>query len=847
MSDTLITRLKNTGLPIVEQIDNIRNRVACEPNLVLQAEPGAGKTTIVPLALLATLAANKKILILEPRRLAARNAASRMASLLGETVGQTVGFRIRNETKVSPVTKIEVITEGILTRMLQTDPELAEVEIIIFDEFHERSLDADLGLAFSLEVQQNLREDLKLIIMSATLDVKNISRLLNNAPVIQVEGRTYPVSLEHISLKQNQDWTFGLNSALTKALENSSKDILVFLAGSGEINKAQLIIEQQYKNHPAIVVVPLYGDLPFKQQRQALVPLENKRKIILATNIAETSVTIEGVDCVIDSGYMRQSEFDPNVGFDRLISKRVSLASAVQRMGRAGRLGAGQCYRLWPESESLRAESQPEILRADLAGFSLELLKWGISNPEELALLDLPNAGSFKQSLDLLKGLKAVDSKQKITAHGKNCLSLGIHPRIAHMLIASVDMESIDLACLIAAMLQEKDIFEGSARFNPDFLLRIESLLASKDNDNKTGRIQSNIIQQASQLKIKLNRLLLNQKRSNNKIDYNTALQMLHQAAILLAMVFPDRIAQKRGKGYRLANAGGVQVPDDFTLDSEFLVVIRQGGHGRATKIYQAIEISKQDIVDQFSHLISESEAVYWEDKSQSVKGELNTKLGQLILASRPLANISSEMISQGLIQGITKQGLQKLPWTAELKQWQARVNLLHQLDDYSEIFPDISQQQLTDTLSEWLAPFLNNINRLSQISENILSQALKNILDWNSQQLLEELMPVSLSVASGSKIKLDYLSGDKPVLAVKLQEMFGEKNTPTVAGGLVPVVTHLLSPARRPLQITEDLASFWANSYQEVKKEMKGRYPKHPWPDDPLSAQATKYTKRSR
>jgi ATP-dependent helicase HrpB len=828
LSDKLLAIFVSSNLPISNQLDNICSHIKQNLNLVLQAEPGAGKTTLVPLALLNCIANDKKILVLEPRRLAAKNAAQRMASLLKEPVGQTVGYRIRDESKTSAITKIEVITEGILIRMLQSDPELLNIGLVIFDEFHERSLDSDLGLALSLEVQQNLRDDLKLLIMSATLDRASISSLLGNAPIIQVEGRSYPISTQYIAPSKNKDWFQCINIALLKAIETCNHDILVFLPGVAEINKATRNIESNFVDNLHIIVIPLYGDLPFSQQQQALEPIPNKRKIILTTNIAETSVTIEGVDCVIDSGFLRQSVFDPNVGFDRLITKRVSIASATQRSGRAGRLGPGTCFRLWQESEFLRAETVPEILRADLAPFVLELAQWGVSHFDDISLLDKPNDGAYEQAKSLLVSLSALDANYKITQHGKNILALGIHPRIAHMLIKSVELNCINLACLISAMLGEKDILQGEARYNPDFQQRVQVVFSSDRNNKKYQAI----FLQAKRLKNKLNALNLNplaKGLSNNtrrEPDYGPEINL---APVLLALVFPDRIAKKRGEGYQLANGSGVQVEPGFSLDSEFLVVIKQGGSARTTKIYQAIEISQTELEAYFSENMLDTHDIDWDNRTGSVRGQVNTKLGQLIFRSKPLGNIPTDKLLLGLIQGIEIKGIKCLPWTEELKQWQARVMLLKQTEEYNTLFPDVSDNNLGGTLSTWIGPYLNGLSRFSQIDTSVLSQSLKNCLDWKLQTMLDELAPTAIVVASGSKIKIDYLQGDKPVLAVKLQEMFGEKKSPRIANGLISIVTHLLSPAKRPLQITEDLAAFWANGYQEVKKEMKGRYPKLP------------------
>ncbi|WP_168204156.1 ATP-dependent helicase HrpB [Aliikangiella coralliicola] len=835
----LQNKLVNLDLPIVEHLDGISKNFLSHANLVLQAEPGAGKTTVVPLALLNHIPKNQKILILEPRRLAARNAAERMADILGEKVGHTVGYRIRNESKISKHTRIEVITEGILTRMLQSDPELAETGLIIFDEFHERSLDADIALAFSIEVQQTLRDDLQLLVMSATLDAESIAQLLQNAPLLKCEGRNYPVSIEYVAPKQHQDWSNIFTNAVNRALETSDNDILVFLPGIGEIKKANRIIQESFSDDSELVVVELYGDLPFSEQRKALLPEVGVRKIILSTNIAETSVTIQGVDCVIDSGLMRQSEFDPNVGFNRLRTRNISQASATQRTGRAGRLGPGSCIRLWAESDTLRKETSAEILRTDLAQFALELAKWGVASPEQLSLLDQPNTGAFNQAQDLLKKVGALNEQGKVIRHGNAILSLGVHPRIGHMLIKSIELKAGKLGCLIAAMLEEKDLLQGQHNGqynNPDFSHRLNILF----EPNFKSRTKKLILSQSKVLARKLDKI---EKKSGSV--QREPKEITHLLPVLLAMVFPDRIAQKRGQGYLLANGSGAQVPDDFLMVDEYLVVVKLGGQGRATKIFQAAAITRSDIENFFPDRITQTRDVKWDDKSLSVKAQLNTRLDEIILDSKKLSNLEPELITAGLLQGVLKQGIENLPWTPELLQWQERLIKLRQLAEYQNDFPDVSHQSLTDTVTQWLAPYLTGMYKLSDITESTLSQALKSMLDWNTQQKLDKLMPLSIKVASGSKVKIDYASSDKPILAVKLQEMFGEKETPKLAEGRLSVRVHLLSPARRPLQITEDLASFWATSYEDVKKEMKGRYPKHPWPDDPLTAQATRYTKK--
>jgi len=838
-----------TQLPVVERLDAICASVSSNPNLILQAQPGAGKTTIVPLALLHLLNDKQKILVLEPRRLAARNAAARMADIIGEKIGQTVGYRIRHQIKVSDATRIEVITEGILTRMLQSDPELPGVGLIIFDEFHERNLDGDLGLAFALESQQALREDLKILVMSATLDTQSVAALLNHPPVIDCPGRSFPVTFEYLPPKRNQDWRHCLLAAVQKIFSIKGlphqDDILVFLPGKAEIEIAAELLQSVSQAAQPIKICQLYGNLPFETQRQVLLPDRQNRKIILSTNLAETSVTIEGVGYVIDSGLMRQSQFDPNVGFDRLVTRKISHASAIQRQGRAGRLGPGHCIRLWSESDSLRLESQAEILRADLSGFALEIAQWGCESPQDVALIDTPNLGAYEQARSLLRSLDAIDSRNKITAHGKKLLKLGIHPRIGHMLVKSIGFDCVELACLMAASLEEKDLLVGEAARDPDYLRRVQVLL-----DGKNNRRLDNIRKQAKTLSRKLSTSTSNDKlqsRANEGRNEGRSQSWIDIAPVLLALAFPDRIAQQRGNGYRLANGSGVTVADDFSLSDEFLVVVKLGGQGNTPRIFQAAALDKARLESVFKDNLIIDKQVYWEAKSQSVIAEKQTRFGALVISKQPMDDLEPELIIDGLLEGIRKNGLSVLPWSKALQHWLARITLLKNLTRFEDEFPDVSEATLLATLEDWLAPYLSGMTKLKQITNDVLSQAVKGLLDWSQQQKLDALMPPTIQVPSGSTIKIDYCSGDRPVLAVKLQEMFGVHTSPTLAAGEIKLVIHLLSPAQRPLQVTDDLASFWINGYQQAKKEMKGRYPKHPWPDDPLTAEATRFTKKRR
>lgn len=828
----------NSRLPIVSQLESISQSLQNTPSLVLQAEPGAGKTTLVPLFLLELVRPNKKILLLEPRRLAARNAALRMADILNEKVGETVGYRVRHETRVSSGTRIEVITEGVLIKILQQDPELSDVDLVIFDEFHERSLNSELGLALAIEIQQALRDSLKLLVMSATLDSIRVSKLLDNAPIVSCEGRGFPVDIHYLPPKKNFDWFNALvrsvKLALQSVLPDNAQDILIFLPGQSEIRQVQQILSEIYTDNN-IQLLALYGELPFSQQREVLIRTRNKRKIILSTNIAETSVTIDGIGCVIDSGLMRQSEFDPNVGFSRLKTVKISKASAVQRSGRAGRLSHGLCYRLWSESERLRDENQPAIMREDLASFVLELALWGSCQLSDFKLLDKPAPGAFQQALSLLKSLGAISENNRITAHGKALNLLGVHPRIAHMLMESVDLGVAEFGCVLAAMLEEKDILQGEARNQPDFMARINCLLDLKFSSHT----QRKIIKQS---KILLNNLKPFIVKSHSR--QRALAESIDMAPRLLALVFPDRIAQKRGGGFRLTNGSGVFDHSGYFTRDEFLVVIKLGGQGSTAKIFQAIRIDIDDLESCFADLLIEQEVVDWDDSTLSVKAERQVKLGELVLKSQNISPLKGDSITNCLLKGIRKNGMKRLPWNNQLRQWQARIQMLRQFECFEAKFPDVSDTVLLDSLEKWLSPYLIDLSKVSQITIDKFTQALRNQLDWQQQKELDRLMPVSIKVASGSNVRIDYQKAEKPILAVRLQEMLGEKNTPVIADGQLPVVVHLLSPANRPLQITEDLASFWINGYLEVKKQMKGKYPKHIWPDDPLKAQATRYTK---
>lgn len=830
-----------TNLPIGEVLDDIRQQLGKRHELVLQAEPGAGKTTVVPLALLnEPWLKGRKILVLEPRRMAARVAAERMAATLGEKAGETVGYRIRLESRVSDNTQIEVITEGILTRMLQDDPSLADTALVIFDEFHERSLDADFGLALSLQGRELFRDGndpLKLLVMSATLDGDGVSKLLNNAPIITSEGRCHPVEVYYGSPSQPSEPILGpMVNTICTALTNHDGSVLAFLPGQGEINRvAEALAERlegtDFKN---TVIAPLYGGLSLSEQQLAISPCkESDRKIVLSTNIAETSLTIEGITAVVDSGLAREPVFDPQTGMTRLQTRRISKASSVQRAGRAGRLGPGHCYRLWGEQQQqqLAAQSTPEILQADLAPLVLQLLAWGIDDPNELAWLDPPPSGPFNQARDLLAAFGAAEQTPaggwQLTSHGEQMAKLPTHPRLAHLLLVGMAHGVSELACQLAALMSERDPL---GREGADLSTRLMILNGDGRCPAHLKGWRQRILQQAKRYQS-----LCSKNQSKADLDEQRAL------GLLIAAAYPDRIAKRRnGNNYLLSNGRTATLAEHDSLSRcDWLAVAELGGRVgfSSDAIYSAAEFDPALLSDELAVNVTEKEVVQWDSRDERFVAERRKMVGAIVVKATPIQTISVEAKIEALIQLIRNRGLKLLPWNDELRQWQSRVILLQK--NLGDPWPNVSDTNLLNTLEEWLAPYLNDINRLSHFQQLDLKSILQGLLPWPLPQQLDELAPLRLEVPSGSHIQIDYTQSP-PVLAVKLQEMFGCQQTPTIAGGKVELMIHLLSPARRPLQITQDLAGFWRTGYEPVKKEMKGRYPKHPWPDNPLEAVAT-------
>lgn len=845
-----------TDLPITQVLQTLREHLREHNELVLQAPPGAGKTTVVPLELLAEhWLEDRKILLLEPRRVAARAAAGRMAQLLGEPLGQRVGYRIRLDTCVSDQTRIEVITEGILTRMLQRDPGLEDVGLVIFDEFHERSLDSDLCLALTLQGRELLREGspLKLLVMSATLDGAAVAELMGGAPVISSEGRQYPVQCFHGATQRLGDSiTAPILATIMRALREQGGSLLVFLPGQREIRQVERELAKtlQQEGLRQVTVAPLYGGLDFRQQQQAIESApQGWRKVVLATNIAETSLTIDGISTVIDSGLVREPRFDTGTGMTRLTTRRISRASAEQRMGRAGRLGPGHCYRLWSEEQQQRlvAHATPEILQADLAPLALQLLAWGVEEPLELAWLNPPPEGPFQQALAMLELCGALfrnaSGRRQLTPHGVRMAQMPVHPRLAHMLLLGGDIHALETASLLAAMLSERN---PAADRGVDIRLSLGILMGESRCPQELETWFKRTWDQARRF-VRI--------ASETHAPRNFALEVPPDDVIgvLLASAYPDRIARRRsGKApghYQLANGRSAVIPDTDPLAGEpWLAVAQVGGlvDRASDRIYGAAPLNERRFGDVLASLLTDSERVEWDYERDQFVAERRRSVGSLQLSSEPIGKVSEQARGAALLEVVRTKGLELLPWNMELQQWRARVNLLHQLEAASgdRHWPDLSDQALLDTLDQWLLPHLGPVNRLQDFQQLDLKAILHGMLPWPLPLDLERLAPESLSVPSGSTVRIDYLQ-NPPVLAVKLQEMFGCDEAPAVAAGRVPLLVHLLSPAGRPLQVTQDLAGFWRNGYAEVRREMRGRYPKHPWPENPLAAEATRHTKR--
>ncbi len=841
------------GLPIEAVIPELAAALAGSSRVILQAPPGAGKSTVVPLALLdSDWLAGRRIIMLEPRRLAARAVAARMARTLGEEVGRRVGHRMRLDTKVSRDTRIEVVTEGVLTRMLQQDAALEGVGLVIFDEFHERSLQADLGLALALDSQANLAPDLKLLVMSATLDAQAIAAKLGNAPVVQSAGRTWPVETRYAAASApllpgaglaNSDTVEAVTTRIVRrALTEEPGDVLVFLPGAREIRRVQ----SQLENGPLPAgtrILPLYGELRPEEQDAALLPAApGARKVVLATNIAETSLTIEGIRIVVDSGLERTSVFDPVTGMSRLETARISRASADQRQGRAGRLTAGVCYRAWSEGaqRSLAPFSQPEILQTDLAGLALELAAWGALDAATLTWLDAPPAAMLASARDLLGRLDALDEKGRVSAHGREMARLPLHPRLAHMMVIARNLQCVPLAADLAALLSERDLLRAAGGAGD---ADMRSRLSLLHGESEPAGADRGALQRARRLA----RDLLRQSPGAAPAAARPDL-----AGVLLASAYPDRIARKRAGAdnrFVLANGRGAQFAQPQTLSQrEFIVAIDLDDRDRDARITLAAPLSREELEEFFSSHLRSTDEVHWEDRDRAVVARRVTRLFELEIAERPLREVPAQAAGAAMLEGIRRLGLEALPWNPDSRDLQARMEFVRTQAPpaLTANWPAVDDVSLGADPEGWLMPWLEGVTRAQHLARLSMPQILKGLLAREQQQRLEELAPAHFTAPTGSRIRIDYRDELAPVVAVRLQEVFGVLASPRLAGGRVPVTFKLLSPAQRPVQITRDLATFWQGSYAQVRKDLRGRYPRHYWPEDPAGAEPTRRAKPS-
>lgn len=798
--------------------------------VIVQAPPGAGKSTILPLELLhEPWLEGKKIILLEPRRLAARSVAQRMADLLGEAVGKTVGYRIRFENNVSKATRIEVVTEGILTRMLQTDSALSDVGLVLFDEFHERSLQADSALVLCYQAQQILRDDLRIVIMSATLDGEKISAAFNNAPILTSLGRQFPVTIRYTAPDKDDKIATACAKVIRKALRDEAGDILVFLPGVFEIQRTQELMESEVG---AYFICPLYGELPFQKQQEAIRPHpEGKRKVVLATSIAETSLTIEGVTIVIDSGLARVPKFDPRSGLTRLETVPVTTDAADQRAGRAGRLREGFCYRLWSEAshQHLLAMRTPEILEADLSSLMLELAQWG-ARWNELKWLTPPPVGAANQATALLEQLHALENG-KITERGSAMAKLPTHPRLAHMFLeAKGDQALLTLATDVAALLEERDPLPRES--SVDVALRVGLLRQWRSGQRVNGQGFDRIERLAASW-----RRVFSLKEDNaSPID-----QLVGK---LLAWAYPERIAKqmaRQGVRFKMANGWVVKLQDHDPLTRCEWLAIAHVDSGKAEgKIFLAAALDESDLEDPIE-LIS----MKWDSERGMITSTLEKRIGALVISSKPSQKINDEERLRILCEAVRSEGLKLLNWGEAQQEWQARVLSLKQWRK-DEAWPDVTDEQLLNTCDQWLTPFLSNVSKRIDFQRLDMLQILDSVLPWELQSKLDKLAPTRLTVPSGSQIKINYSkTGAAPVMEVRLQEVFGLTETPTINEGRTKILMHLLSPGYKPVQVTQDLKSFWQTTYHEVRKELRMRYPKHHWPEDPWTAEAVRGVKR--
>ncbi|MDE2362644.1 MAG: ATP-dependent helicase HrpB [Hyphomicrobiales bacterium] len=808
------------SLPIDDALEALGAALAQGPNVALVAPPGAGKTTRVPLALLdESWLAGRRIVLLEPRRLAARAAAARMAQTLGEEVGATVGLRIRMESRSSARTRILVVTEGVFTRMILDDPELAGVGAVLFDEFHERSLDADLGLALALDAQSGLREDLRLVAMSATLDGARVAKLMNDAPIVESAGRAFPVETIYLGRDPQERIETAVERAVLRALDREKGSILAFLPGQGEIERVARSLTEKLRD-PSIVVAPLYGALDRRDQDRAVLPTKpGTRKIVLATSVAETSLTIEGVRVVIDSGLARVPRFEPDLGLTRLETVRAARASVDQRRGRAGRTEPGVCYRLWEEAATgaLPAFMQPEILSADLSGLALDLAAWGVRERTALPFLDPPPAPAWSEAIKLLQSLDALDADGAVTDEGRAIRDLPLPPRLARMVIDAGRRGAGRMAGEIAALLSERglggnaaDLADRLARFRRDRSQRAD---AARGMARGWARAAS---------------------ENGDGGDQPTV-------GALVALAFPERVAQRRGKPgeFLMANgrAAAVEAHDPLA-SAPYIAVAEASGRAAQSRILAAAAIERDEIERLFADRIETRRDVLFDKASAALRARETRRLGAVALEARNLSIEPDATTARILAEGAAGLGVDRLPWSARTRQLRARMKFLRRAE--GDEWPDVGDFALAASAGKWLAPFLEGARGLADISDDTLAAALEALLPWELKRRLDSEAPTHFETPAGSRIAVDYESGDEPAISARVQEFYGLKDHPTLAGGRVRPVLHLLSPAHRPIQTTSDLPRFWAGAWTDVKKDMKGRYPRHVWPDDPANAAAT-------
>lgn len=828
--------------PIADVISDLKKALSFG-SAVLTAPPGSGKTTIVPLDLLnAPWLTEKKILILQPRRVAARAACFRMSFLLNEQPGNTVGYHIRQDRKTSAHTRIEVVTEGILTRRIQNDPELTDVGLIIFDEFHERSIHADLALALCLDLCQ-INDHLRILVMSATLDAEPISHLLGDVPIIKGDGKCYEVKVEYQKTPQSVNIAGQVASGITRVLNEQTGDILVFLPGIGDI----IAVERNLKTFDDcenVSIQALYGNLPQKAQDDILYPKDNaQRRIVLATSIAETSLTIDGIANVVDSGWSKRPYFNPTNGLTALKTIRVSKSSADQRAGRAGRLGPGYCLRLWdePTQHSLIPFHPPEIINSDLSSLVLEILLWGVNAPSDLLWLDPPRDSSYKNSIALLSSLGAIDSNSKLTSLGKKLAQLPLHPRLAHLLVRSEQSGNLQEGADICALLTERDIIDYRNDPSAEMSLRLDLLKKYKEN-------HASFIRQKGARADLCKRVINTSKIFRKPLGSIATRRTSFSVGSLLISAYPDRVAKRlsiESGRYLLANGRIVRLkPSDPLIHSEYLVVANMDAGKKEGRIYLAEPVDLATIQTEHPALITTHETVEWNEVKGKIDATSRQSIGLIHFNEKQLHKVDEELITDALVRTIEKNGLQNFDWNEKIVQLQTRIKFLADNQPNSS-WPDISTSHLEKDL-DWLRPYISGIRNTHQLHKIDLYQILLSQLDYPLQQKLQKDAPEFYKVPSGSRIKINY-TDPTPILAVRMQELFGLTETPTIFNGRLSLLLHILSPARRPIQVTSDLNGFWNNSYHEVKKELKGRYPKHFWPDDPANAQATKTTKRNK